>query len=273
MTIHKLIIPAAGLGTRFLPITKSIPKEMLPIANKPAIEYVVQEGYDAGITDIQIVLSPEKKSISDYFTHNQILETTLAEKQQINRLDKLNKLIDHVNFSYSYQHKPAGLADALWQSRHFIADTTYFAVALPDDIIFGNDPELQNLIKTAQDHKGMVIAVQTVPDEMVSSYGIVSIAKKIDPEIYAISSLIEKPSKESAPSNLAIVGRYIFHHDIFDFIKKTPLHKQGEILLPETINLMIEHNYPVFAYLIKGKRFDTGTPAGWAQCVAEHYRV
>jgi len=267
MNIKKLIIPAAGIGSRFLPITKTIPKEMLPIGNKPAIEYIVQEASDAHIKNIEIILSPEKTSIKDYFQENKKLNQILTEKNELYRIKSIQTIIENINISFSYQSKPAGLADALMHAQNFIEHDQYFAVALPDDLIFGTSPELEHLILIAQKMSGMVIAVQEIPLESIGAYGVVVIDKKINDRCYAIQSMVEKPSPKDAPSNLAIVGRYIFHKDLFTYIPKTPLSKSGEILLPDTINLMIKQGYPVFAYIIQGQRFDTGTPQGWLHCL------
>src|SRR3990167_9963980 len=162
MKINKIIIPAAGIGSRFLPITKSIPKEMLPLSNKPAIEYIVQEAFDAHIEKIGIILSPEKNVIKEYFEPNTHLDKILTEKNQYFRVEELNKLIEDINFSYFYQYNPAGLADALMQAKTFIQPEEFFGVALPDDIIFGQTPEISNLIQIANTMKAMVIAVQEV---------------------------------------------------------------------------------------------------------------
>lgn len=270
MKITKLIIPAAGIGSRFLPITKSIPKEMLPLSNKPAIQHIVQEAFDAQLLNVGIILSPEKNVIKEYFEQNTHLNKILSEKNQLYRIEDLNTLIDGIDFSYYYQYNPAGLADALMQAKNMINSDEFFAVALPDDIIFGATPEILNLIHIAKSTGGMVIGVQEVPVEQISAYGVIAIEKQISNDCYKISSLVEKPKSQDAPSNLAIVGRYIFHHDLFDFIPQTPLTKSTEILLPETINLMIQHGYPVFAYKIQGERFDTGTPQGWLNYIIQH---
>ncbi len=270
MHISKIIIPAAGIGSRFLPITKSIPKEMLPLSNQPAIQHIVQEAHDAGLHHVGIILSPEKNVIKEYFEKNTHLTTILSECNQLHRIQTLDQLIAAIDFSYYYQYKPAGLADALMQAQTFINPDEYFAVALPDDIIFGTVPEISNLIHTAKTMGGMVIAVQEVAIEQISSYGVIAIEKKIDENCYKIASLVEKPKPQDAPSHLAIVGRYVLHHDLFQFIPQTPLQSSKEILLPETINLMIQHGYPVFAYKIKGQRFDTGTPQGWLNYIIHH---
>lgn len=266
MEISKIIIPAAGIGSRFLPITKSIPKEMLPLSNKPAIEYIVQEAVNAHLHEVMIVLSPNKTVIIDYFSHNHNLEKILAEQDKSYYLAELNKLIDAANFQYFIQNKPLGLANALLHAQASIDENEFFAVALPDDIILPTDsyrtPEIAHLIAMAKKTNGMVIGVQEVPQHLVSSYGIVSCKKQISQDCFEIASLVEKPSLESAPSNLAIVGRYVFHQKLFQYIPQTP-PVRGEILLPDTINLMIQNGFPVYAYKIQGKRFDTGTPRGW----------
>ncbi len=270
MNITKLIIPAAGIGSRFLPITKSIPKEMLPLSNKPAIEYIVQEAYDAQIKHVGIILSPEKNVIKEYFQSNTHLDKILAEKNQEYRVASINNLIESINFSYYYQYNPAGLADALLQAQNFIEPEEFFAVALPDDIIFDSSPEILNLMHIAQTYKAMVIAVQEIPAEHISSYGVIAIDQQINDHCYKIASLVEKPAQQDAPSNLAIVGRYIFHHDLFSYIPKTPLTTSTEVLLPDTINLMIQQGYSVYACKVKGQRFDTGTPQGWLNYMLNH---
>ena len=270
MKITKLIIPAAGIGSRFLPITKSIPKEMLPLSNKPAIQYIVQEAFDADILKVGIILSPEKNVIKEYFQQNTHLDKILAEKNQSYRVEGLNEIIEKVDFSYFYQYNPAGLADALMQAQSFITSDDFFAVALPDDIILGATPEILNLIQIAQKMQGMVIAVQEVPIEQISSYGVIAIDQQIDEDCYKIASLVEKPNMQDAPSNLAIVGRSIFHRDLFSFIPQTPLTTSDEVLLPDTINLMIKSGYPVFAYKVQGERFDTGTPQGWLKFIIQN---
>lgn len=275
MDISKIIIPAAGIGSRFLPITKSIPKEMLPLSNKPAIEYIVQEGVSAHLHDVMIVLSPNKTVIIDYFSHNHNLEKILEEQDKSFYLASLNKLIDSANFQYFIQNKPLGLANALLHAQASIDDGEFFAVALPDDIILPTDvdrtPEIAHLIAMARKTNGMIIGVQEVPQHLISSYGIVSCKKQISQDCFEIASLVEKPSLASAPSNLAIVGRYIFHQKLFQYIPQT-VPVRGEILLPDTINLMIENGFPVYAYKIKGKRFDTGTPEGWLDCILHEAR-
>lgn len=272
MKISKLIIPAAGIGSRFLPITKSIPKEMLPLSNKPAIEYIVQEGVDASINTMLIVLSPEKKVIIDYFSPCARLEEILAQQNKSYYLDELNTLIAKAQFQYFIQNKPQGLANALLHAQPAIDPNEFFAVALPDDIIFGKDPELGNLARIANEHQAMVIGVIEVPQHQISAYGIVAPKVQIAEDLFEIDYLIEKPKPIDAPSNMAIVGRYIFHESLFTYIPMTKPTNE-EILLPDTINLMIQKGHKVLAYKIKGQRFDTGTPAGWLDFVVKHHQT
>ena len=269
--INKLIIPAAGIGSRFLPITKSIPKEMLPLSNKPAIQYIVQEALDANIESMLIVLSPEKTVIIDYFSCNHHLDKVLKEQNKEEYTEGLNKILAKAQFQYFIQNQPKGLANALLHARAAIDEDEFFAVSLPDDIIFGTPPEIQNLKELAEREQATVIAVQEVPREQISSYGVVAIEKQLSDNAYQISSLVEKPPADEAPSNLAIVGRYIFSQKLFQYIEKTPPSKtHGEVLLPETINLMIQNNEKVLAYKIQGTRYDIGTPEGWMKYIMQH---
>ncbi|OGB86514.1 hypothetical protein A3J41_02650 [candidate division TM6 bacterium RIFCSPHIGHO2_12_FULL_38_8] len=269
-TITKLIIPAAGIGSRFLPITKSIPKEMLPLSNKPAIECIVQEGVDAGITNMLIILSPEKNIIIEYFSRNLHLEQILAEQNKSHYLTELNNLIAKTKFQYFTQNKPQGVANALLHTKSAISADEYFALSYPDDIIFGIHPEIGNLARMAQQHQAMIIGVIEVQLEQISAYGVIAPKGQISQNLFEIDYLIEKPKKEQAPSNLAIVGRFILHSDLFSYIPQTSPNPQGEILLPDTINLMISKGYKVLAYKIQGQRFDIGTPAGWLDFVIKH---
>lgn len=268
--ITKLIIPAAGIGSRFLPITKSIPKEMLPLSNKPAIEYIVQEGVNAGIENMLIILSPDKNIIIDYFSYNHHLEQVLKEQNKSHYLTELNALIAKTKFQYFIQNKPQGVANALLHAQPAILADEYFALSYPDDIIFGTNPEIGNLAKMAQQHKAMIIAVMEVPLEKISAYGVIAPKSQINPDLYEINYLVEKPKMHDAPSNLAIVGRFILHSSLFTYIPITTPNSSGEILLPDTINLMISKGYKVLAYKIQGQRFDTGTPAGWLDFIIKH---
>ncbi len=270
MKITKLIIPAAGIGSRFLPITKSIPKEMLPLSNKPAIQYIVQEGVDAGINNMLIILSPEKGVILDYFARNHHLEQILAEQGKSDCLSELNELINIAKFQYFIQNKPQGVANALLHAQPAILHDEFFAMAYPDDIIFGTHPEIGHLAKIAHEHQAMVIGVLEVPYEKISAYGVIAPSTQITHDIFEIDHLVEKPNAADAPSNLAIVGRFILHQSLFAHIPLTKPGPNGEILLPDTINLMIKKGFKVLAVKLKGERFDTGTPQGWLDFIIKH---
>ena len=268
--ISKLIIPAAGIGSRFLPITKSIPKEMLPLSNKPAIEYIVQEGVNAGIDNTLIILSPDKNIIIDYFSYNHHLEQILVEQNKSEYLAELNNLIAKTKFQYFIQNKPQGVANALLHAQPAILKDEYFALCYPDDIIFGSNPEIGNLAKMAQEHQAMIIGVMPVPLEKISAYGVIAPKKQISENLFEIDYFVEKPKMHAAPSNLAGIGRFILHSDLFSYIPLTKPNKNGEILLPDTISLMISQGYKVLAYQIQGQRFDTGTPAGWLDFIIKN---
>jgi len=270
MIINKIIIPAGGIGSRFLPITKSIPKEMLPLSNKPAIEYIVQEGHDAGMNNALIILSPDKNVIIDYFSYNHHLEQILKESNKEHYISSLNTLIAKTRFQYFIQNRPLGVANALLHAQPALHSDEYFALAYPDDIIFGTTPEIQNLMIQAQRHNAMIIAVMPVAPEKISAYGVIAPKKQIEEGLYEIDYLVEKPHQNTAPSNLAVVGRFILHASLLNHIPQTPVGPQGEILLPDTINRMISMGYKVLAYQIQGQRFDIGTPSGWLNFIMQH---
>jgi UTP--glucose-1-phosphate uridylyltransferase len=268
--ITKLIIPAAGIGSRFLPITKSIPKEMLPLSNKPAIEYIVQEGHDAGLQNMLIILSPEKNIIIDYFSYNHHLEQVLHEQHKNHLTAELNKLITATRFQYFIQNRPQGVANALLHAQPALMIDEYFALAYPDDIIFGAHPEIANLMHMAQLHDAMIIGVMTVPIEKISAYGVVAPKMQLDENLFEVDHIVEKPKFDAIPSNLAVVGRFVLHSSLFAQIPLTPPGKHGEIVLPDTINMMIKQGKKVLAYKIQGQRFDIGTPQGWLDFVIRH---
>lgn len=266
MDISKAIIPAAGLGSRFLPLTKSIPKEMLPLINKPAIQYIIEEGLLSEITNFTIVTSKEKQAIANHFDTNNELELLLKERNKADLLLGLDRIIRAAHFTYVRQSEPMGLGHAVWMARHTIGKE-YFGVFLPDDIIIGKTPGLSQLIKVARQEKGTVIAVQEVPMECISSYGVVAIKKQITPSLFQVAHLVEKPAQKDAPSNLAIIGRYVLSHKIFDSLKDISSYAVGELQLTDGINSMMKNNEKVFAYKIQGTRYDIGTPVGWLKAI------
>lgn len=260
MNIKKVVIPAAGFGTRFLPITKSIPKEMLPILNKPAIEYIVQEAMLSGINDFYIVISKGKEAIADYFKHSTKLDG-IAHKNKLS-LSDLESIINFANFSYVHQEKQLGLGHAILMAKNHIKDD-FFAVMLPDDLIVSNRPSIKQLLDLAQVENASVIAVQEVPNEFVSSYGVISIKNKLSNNMFELDGLVEKPAAKLAPSNLAIIGRYVLSSNIFSSLEQINPGANGEIQLTDAIGHLLETGQKVFAYKVEGTRYDVGTPIGW----------
>ena len=253
----KYIIPAAGLGTRFLPITAAIPKEMLPLGNQPALEIILQEARENNCSAIGLIISPAKELIKEYCQQKLFTPFLPAHEKRLH--DSL-QLLQSMKFSFFYQHKPAGLANALLHAQEYIGQDPWFAVALPDDIIDPSD--FAAMKEISHKHQASVIAVQEVCFDDIEKYGIAKIKHQIDENTFEIESFVEKPKKEFAPSRLAIVGRYIFSQKLFSYIEKTS-PTNGEILLPESINLMMQAQEKVIAYKLAKPRFDIGTPQGW----------
>jgi UTP--glucose-1-phosphate uridylyltransferase len=262
MDITKVIIPAAGLGTRFLPFTKAIPKEMLPLLDKPAIQHIVEEGLASDIKQFLMITGRGKEAISNHFDLAPELEHFLQERNKQSYLTGLDRIIRQAEFAYIRQSEPLGLGHAVWLARHYIGKE-YFGIFLPDDIIVGKQPGLAQLIRIARQEKASVIAVQEVPLECASSYGMVAIKKQITPNLFQVSHLVEKPDRKNAPSNLAIIGRYVLSHKIFQALDETNPHAGGELQLTDGITQMMKLNEKVFAYKVQGTRYDIGTPIGW----------
>lgn len=260
--ITKIVIPAAGLGTRFLPYTKSVPKEMLPLLNKPALQYIIEEGLSSEIKQFLVISSRGKQSVEDYFDADPNLEFFLNERNKSELIASVNKIIRNACFTYIRQAEPLGLGHAVWTARHCI-NKEYFGVCLPDDIIVGKNPGLAQLIRIARQEKASVIAVQEVPQEYVSSYGVIAVKQQITPNLFQVSGLVEKPKQLDAPSNLAVIGRYVLSHKIFQAIEDTSTSSAGEIQLTDAIGRMMKLNEKVFAYKIQGTRYDIGNPIGW----------
>lgn len=263
MDVAKAIIPAAGFGTRFLPFTKAIPKEMLPLMNKPAIQFVVEEALQAGINFFTIVTSKHKQAIADHFDASHDLEYLLKEHNKLELTATIDQIIRSSHFNYVRQAEPLGLGHAVWMARHMIGKE-YFAILLPDEIILNKTSALNQLINTARQEKASVIAVQEVPLDSVCNYGIIEVRKQINPHLFQVGSLVEKPDQKNAPSNLAIVGRYILSHKIFSSIEEiSSSGSTDEIQLTDAIAHMLRNNEKVFAFKIRGTRYDIGNPLGW----------
>jgi UTP--glucose-1-phosphate uridylyltransferase len=264
--ISKAIIPAAGLGVRFLPATKAQPKEMLPIIDTPTIQYVVQECVDSGIEDILIISGKGKRSIEDHFDRNPELELKIQEKEDEVLYTQLRHIEDMANIHFIRQKELNGLGDAIYHAR-FHCGKEPFAVLLGDTIIDSVIPVTQQLIDTYEQYRQTIIAVETVPRDIVSRYGIAG-GKKISDRLMQLNELIEKPEVDKAPSNLAIAGRYILTPEIFDALEKTPRGKGNEIQLTDALRLMLKHNN-IIALAIEGKRYDIGNKLDFLKTTVE----
>ncbi|WP_144697816.1 UTP--glucose-1-phosphate uridylyltransferase GalU [Fictibacillus phosphorivorans] len=269
MKVKKAIIPAAGLGTRFLPATKAQPKEMLPIVDTPTIQYIIEEAVDAGIEDILIVTGRGKRAIEDHFDKSLELEETLKEKGKDEELARIQKISNMADIHYIRQKEPKGLGHAIWCARKFIGNDP-FAVMLGDDIVRAQKPCLKQLIQEFEARNSSVIGVQEVPTKDVSKYGVVEYDSSFNSGngLYKVKSLVEKPSIEEAPSNLAIMGRYVLTPEIIDILEHLKPGKGNEIQLTDALQ-ELNGIQEVFAYLFEGKRYDIGDKYGFVQATVE----
>jgi len=273
MRIRKAIIPAAGLGTRFLPATKAMPKEMLPIIDKPAIQYIVEEAVSSGIEDILIVTGKGKRAIEDHFDSYFELEQNLLQKGKLDLLDEVRKASQLTDIHYIRQKEPKGLGHAVWCARKFIGNEP-FAVLLGDDIIQSPVPGLKQLIDVYEKVGASVLAARRVPRAEVSRYGIIDPAPRdpgaagADERLVAVRGLVEKPDPDRAPSDIAIIGRYILTPAIFDLLETQDVGAGGEIQLTDAISRLLRTE-PVYAYMVEGKRYDTGEKLGYLQTIVD----
>lgn len=267
MTIRKAIIPAAGLGTRFLPATKAMPKEMLPILDKPTIQYIVEEAARAGIEDIIIVTGKHKRAIEDHFDTQKELETTLFEKGKLELLDKVQYPTDLANIFYVRQKEQNGLGDAIYTAKQFIGNEP-FAVLLGDDIVESDTPAIQQLMAQYEKTGKSVIGVQTVPESETHRYGIIA-PQSQDDRLYDVEKFVEKPAQGTAPSNLAIMGRYVLSPKIFDYLATQTEGSGGEIQLTDAIERLNQDD-KVYAYDFEGKRYDVGEKIGFVKTTIEY---
>ncbi|QIZ05539.1 UTP--glucose-1-phosphate uridylyltransferase GalU [Priestia megaterium] len=264
--VRKAIIPAAGLGTRFLPATKAMPKEMLPIIDKPTIQYIVEEAVASGIEDIIIVTGKGKRAIEDHFDIAHELEQNLLEKGKFDILEKVRYATNLADIHYIRQKEPKGLGHAVWCARNFIGDEP-FAVLLGDDIVQSKTPCLKQLINIYEETHSSVIGVQSVPDDETHRYGIVEPLDQVGRR-YQVNNFIEKPKAGTAPSNLAILGRYILTPEIFMFLEQQETGAGGEIQLTDAIQ-KLNQIQRVFAYDFEGKRYDVGEKSGFVKTTIE----
>lgn len=260
--IKKAIIPAAGLGTRFLPATKAMPKEMLPILDTPTIQYIVEEAARAGIEDIIIVTGKHKRAIEDHFDNQKELESTLKDKGKLDLLEKVQHSTDLANIFYVRQKEQKGLGHAIWTARQFFGDEP-FAVLLGDDIVQSETPAIQQLIEQYEVTQKSVIGVQEVPYEETHRYGIVE-PKTKQGRRYEVSQFVEKPAPGTAPSNLAIMGRYVLTPEIFKYLDTQDVGAGGEIQLTDAIERLNQDD-SVYAYEFDGTRYDVGEKIGFVK--------
>lgn len=257
----KCVIPAAGLGTRFLPATKNSPKEMLPLVDKPAIQYVVEEAVESGIDDIIIVTGRGKHAIEDHFDIAFELEHILKENDEKEKLEEIRKISELADIQYVRQKKPLGLGHAILCAKKHIGDEP-FAVLLGDDIVFSKTPCTKQLMDKFKKYNSSIIAVERVPENRIQTYGIIKYGKPVEDNLYPILDLVEKPKKEKAPSNLGILGRYILTPEIFECIEKTEKGFGGEIQLTDALKLLKEKQ-SIYGYEFIGKRYDLGNKMDW----------
>ncbi|MBK3495591.1 UTP--glucose-1-phosphate uridylyltransferase GalU [Viridibacillus sp. YIM B01967] len=264
--IKKAIIPAAGLGTRFLPATKAMPKEMLPIVDKPTIQYIVEEAIASGIEDIIIVTGKGKRAIEDHFDNSLELETNLIEKGKDELLMKVRHASNLANIYYIRQKEPKGLGHAVLCASSFIGDEP-FAVLLGDDIVENDKPCLKQLMEQYETSNSSVIGVQEVPEDQTHRYGIVAPSEQLD-RLYKVERFVEKPKQGTAPSNLAIMGRYVFTPEIFKFLERQTPGAGGEIQLTDAIE-QLNKEQDVYAYNFSGTRYDVGEIFGFVKTTIE----
>ncbi len=258
--IKEVVIPVAGLGTRFLPASKAVPKEMLPIADRPLIQYVVEEALASGIKEIIFVTRQGKSAIEDYFDTAFELETVLERKGKKELLSIARSVSQMIDVISVRQKQPLGLGHAILCARSLISEDA-FAVILPDDLIDSKTPCLSQLISIYKKTKATVVAIERLPQELVSSYGVIA-PEPIEERLYKANELVEKPSPEEAPSNLAVIGRYVLTKNIFPILEHLPPGRGGEIQLTDAINELSQTD-PIYAYEFEGKRYDCGDKLGY----------
>jgi len=268
MKVKKAIIPAAGLGTRFLPATKAQPKEMLPIVDKPTLQYIIEEAVASGIEEILIITGRNKKSIEDHFDKSVELELELSQKGKTELLEEVRKISNMVNIHYIRQKEPKGLGHAIYVAKSFIGNDP-FAVLLGDDIVYNEDtPVLKQMMDVYERFNTSILGVQEVSENDVHKYGIVD-GKKLEENLYSVNGLVEKPQKENAPSNVAILGRYIINSEIFEILEHTKPGSGGEIQLTDALNELASKE-AMKAYIFKGRRYDVGDKQGFLEATVEY---
>lgn len=264
--VRKAVIPAAGLGTRFLPATKAQPKEMLPIVDKPTLQYIIEEAVASGIEEILIITGRNKKSIEDHFDKSVELELELENKGKTELLEIVQNISNMINIHYIRQKEPRGLGDAIYCARHFIGDEP-FAVMLGDDIVDNKVPCLKQLMDAYDEYRTTILGVQKVAKEDTNKYGIID-AKFIEDRVYKVKDLVEKPDSDKAPSNIAILGRYIITPEIFDILSDLPPGKGDEIQLTDALKELSKKE-AMYAYDFEGRRYDVGDKLGFLEATVD----
>jgi UTP--glucose-1-phosphate uridylyltransferase len=269
MRVRKAVFPAAGWGTRFLPATKAQPKEMLPLVDKPVIQYAVEEAVEAGIEQVIIVTSSQKRAIEDHFDLNLELEQLLESRGDIDMLRQIRAISDLAQISYVRQKEQLGLGHAVLVAKELVGHEP-FAVILSDDVVVGERPCIGQLIHAYEETHSSVVAVMEVPHEQTCRYGVIdgSAVDPSDPRLFKVSRLVEKPEPADAPSDLAIIGRYVLTPKIFEKLEQTPRGAGGEIQLTDAIEALMQEQ-DVYAYAFDGVRYDAGTTMGWLEASVE----
>jgi UTP--glucose-1-phosphate uridylyltransferase len=263
--IKKCLFPVAGYGTRFLPATKAMPKEMLPVVNKPLVQYGVEEAIEAGLTDIGMVTGRGKRAIADHFDISYELEHQIAGSDKEQYLSCIRDVMDKASFSFTRQQEMRGLGDAILNGRRLIGDEA-FGVVLSDDLCLvdeGDDGVMAQMVALYKQFRCSIVAIQEVPDHLIHKFGVIK-GEQIKDGLYQVNDMVEKPALEDAPSNLAIIGRYILTPDIFEIIERTPPGKNGELQITDAL-LEQAKNGCVMAYKFKGRRFDCGSVEGFVE--------
>ncbi|WP_444926603.1 UTP--glucose-1-phosphate uridylyltransferase GalU [Microbulbifer sp. TRSA002] len=267
--LKKCLFPVAGYGTRFLPATKAMPKEMLPLVNKPLVQYGVEEAIEAGLTEVGFVTGRGKRAIEDHFDTNFELEHQIAGTGKESYLDSVRKVIDRASFSYTRQGEMRGLGDAILQGHRLVGDEP-FAVVLADDLCLNKDMGvLGQMVQLYKQFRCSIVAVEEVPKDQIHKFGVIA-GNEIKPGLYQVTDMVEKPAAEDAPSNMAIIGRYILTPDIFDLIRDTPPGKNGEVQITDALMAQAQQGC-VLAYAFKGRRYDCGSVEGFIDATNHVY--
>ena len=267
MKIHKAIIPAAGLGTRFLPATKAQPKEMLPVVDKPTLQYIIEEAVQSGIEEILIITGRNKTSIENHFDKSVELELELEKKGKDDLLEEVRRITDMANIHYIRQKEPRGLGHAIYCAKSFIGNEP-FAVLLGDDIVYAEKPCLKQMMEIYESYRASILGVQEVVKEEVMKYGIVD-GEQVEEDVYRVRALVEKPEVGKAPSRVAILGRYIINPAIFDILAHTAPGKGGEIQLTDALQELAKRE-TIYAYVFEGRRYDLGDRQGFLEATVEY---